>query len=135
MAQLCQEFPGDPSIRGSYTFTDMTESLTFTDVTISTIPFGTGTAIRSPCIHTYGFLVAIINTRLALVIVITPLSVSLKTGFTAAGVRAVCISANCVGVARISTALVVIVARFAIALVSVQALTTVGSLVVDALRI
>ena len=104
-------------------------------MTISMIPFGTGTAIRSPCIYTDGFFVAIINTRLALVIVLTPLSVSLKTGFAAAGVRAVCISANSVGVARISTTFVVIVARFAVALVSVQALTNVGSLVIDALRI
>ena len=135
MAQLYQEFLGDPSISKSYTLSDMTESLTFTDVAISVIPFGTGTVIRSPCIYTDGFFVAVINTRSALVIVITPLSVSSKTGFTAAGVRAVCISANCVRVARISTTLVLIIARFAIAVVSVQALTTVGSLVIDASRI
>ena len=64
----------------------MIESLTFTDLTISMIPSGTRTAIRSRCIHTYGFLVAIMNTSHALVIVVTPLSVSLETGFTAAGV-------------------------------------------------
>jgi len=113
----------------------MTESLTFTDLTISMIPSGTRTAIRSPCIHTYGFLVAIMKTCHALVIVETPLSVSLETGFTAADVRTVCISAHCVEVARISITLVYIITLFSIAFVSVLALTAVGSFGVDALRV
>ena len=61
VAQLYQEFLGDPSTSKSYNLSDMTESLTFTDVAISMIPFGTGTAIRSPCIYTDGFLVAVTN--------------------------------------------------------------------------
>ena len=131
VAQLYQEFT-DPGI---FTVLDMTESLTFTDLTISMIPSGTRTAIRSRCIHTYGFLVAIMNTSHALVIVVTPRSVSFEAGFTAAGVRTVCISAHCVEVARISGTLVYIITLFSIAFVSVVAITVVGSLGVDALCI